>query len=237
MNKKVYILGAGSSRELRFHINHIDAGARTFKQEFIECAGPLSSGFFYDSYQLSSKLQSQLSIPPLKLYEPLSKHIVEYCRKELSLTVNENDLLSDKEKSVRVNIEDLFIEVEEELEQVCHSQPIKDKDEHGVKVLSEVAVIKTQLVEFIFDALSILSNYCYSKNHAIFAQHVVQNNTSIVSFNWDILLDEALWGTGSWDYRTGYGVEFFKVLQKSVDNVLSPKTSHNLLLKPHGSLN
>ena len=84
---------------------------------------------------------------------------------------------------------------------------------------------------YIVEVLSFISNYCYSLTHAVLAKHLIQEGGDIISFNWDILLDEALAETGQWDYETGYGLRFKNF---PADDAPVPR---NFLLKPHGSIN
>ena len=60
--KRVFILGAGASRELKFKISIIDAGHKTIKINDCFEIGPLSSGYFYYFNKLCISLNKDLKI-------------------------------------------------------------------------------------------------------------------------------------------------------------------------------
>jgi hypothetical protein len=69
------------------------------------------------------------------------------------------------------------------------------------------------------------------------ADYIVNTNSTVISFNWDILIDEALHNTNKWFYCTGYGFEFKRMYKDKKEFKCDGTKSRELLLKPHGSIN
>ena len=210
--RRVFLIGAGASRELFFNIDHIDGGYNTFKRERLSYQGSLSTGFIWDAEQLMREVGSKLPLAvPAKLWPAILKFISVYAKAE-----SINDALLQ-----RINIEELFRAVEEAIE-VAHS---------SVEKRTELYCAKKQLETYLMDVFSFISNNCYSLTHAALAKHLIAEGGDVVSFNWDILLDEALAETGQWSYETGYGLRFKNF---PIENAPAPR---HLVLKPHGSIN
>lgn len=97
---------------------------------------------------------------------------------------------------------------------------------------------ETYLVDRIENLLAklIYSNWI-SINHMKLATHCVTNNIPIISFNWDSLMDDALFVTQKWNYATGYGVSFKWMYLDGKQERFSSIPSMCVLLKPHGSMN
>ena len=214
--RRVFLIGAGASRELFFNIHHIDGGYGTVKTDRLSCQGPLSTGFIRDAEQLMHEVGSKLRLAvPAKLWPDILRFISVYAKAH---PVDEAILQ-------RINIEDLFRALEDAVEAEDASSPAISPR------YIELFQAKTQLETYIAEVLSFISNYCYSLTHAVLAKHLIEEGGDIISFNWDLLLDEALAATGQWHYETGYGLRF-----KNVPAEGTP-ASRNLLLKPHGSIN
>lgn len=60
---------------------------------------------------------------------------------------------------------------------------------------------------------------------------------ALITFNWDTLLDRALFETTTWNPDTGYGVEFNFVLDKDWRRQKTAPVSPHTYLKLHGSTN
>ena len=203
--RRVFLIGAGASCELFFNIRHIDGGYGTDKTDRLSCQGPLSTGFLRDAEQLMREVGSKLRLAvPAKLWPDILRFI--------SVHANAN------------SVEDLFRALEDAVETEDASSPT-------ISRYIELFQAKTHLETYIVEVLSFISNYCYSLTHAVLAKHLIEEGGDIVSFNWDLFLDEALAETGQWHYEIGYGLRF-----KNVPAEGAP-TSRNLLLKPNGSIN
>lgn len=79
-----------------------------------------------------------------------------------------------------------------------------------------------------------------------FADHLIASQSSVVSFNYDLLLDSLLYGTGKWMGFDGYGADIpsaFQALpkpsrEKQEDYIPSRDARSKMyLIKPHGSIN
>lgn len=79
--------------------------------------------------------------------------------------------------------------------------------------------------------------YGVCENYSVFAKHIVETDSTVITFNWDTFLDEALSNTSKWFYESGYGFNFERIYldQEGIDN--ERKASSAILLKPHGSIN
>jgi len=61
---------------------------------------------------------------------------------------------------------------------------------------------------------------------------------TIISFNYDLIVDSSVWKNRNWSEVGGYGFPCFKLLKDNKENLSElEKPSDILLLKPHGSLN
>jgi hypothetical protein len=230
---RVYVLGTGASRDLKFRISTIDAGYGTYQYKDCDLQGPLSSGYFYYVQQISKQIQANSGLcVPSKAADSLLKYISD------GYGVSSDDLLENENISWQVNIEELYLRIESEIEQFDR----EDKSKEELALLENKDYIglnmrQWELMEYIVGSLSFIGYHCFSKNHAVFANHVVNNGGDVISFNWDILFDEAMVYTDQWDCQSGYGLKFQKVLSKSGDAITQMNQSRNLILKPHGSIN
>lgn len=227
----VYILGAGASRDLNFRITNLDAGYRTVQPKDFSVEGPLSRGYFYYFNQISTAIKSSISICP---GVNIGKVLVDYIAKKYR--IEEVDLLNNKEVSHKINIEDLYLKIESEVNAI-YNQNSQDLSLLQNQKNMEIFLALSELRRYLFDTLSFIGYYCISKNHSIFADYVIEKGGNIITFNWDTLLDEAMFNTQRWNYETGYGTEFEKVVYKTAPENSRSFESQNLILKPHGSIN
>ena len=58
------------------------------------------------------------------------------------------------------------------------------------------------------DSHVIMSNNMNTNYYAAFAQHLIKEKSTVISFNYDLLLDALLYQTGEWLGSNGYGAEF-----------------------------
>ena len=233
---RVYLLGAGASRELRFNISTLDYPNGLKTDKFMEY-GPLSSGFFFDSNKLSELVNKRLPlVPSLTIDNDLIEYISQYYKKQFGETINKEDILNNEGISRKINIEKLYLDIEEAVIEADKQKTEKQSiDEKIVKS----HLIKSALLEYIYESLSLACYYCYSIYHRILASYILNYGSDVISFNWDILLDEAMNDTGKWNYEDGYGIKFKDVIYKYKENEDSAyqNKSNNLLLKAHGSIN
>ncbi|MBU2008191.1 SIR2 family protein [Patescibacteria group bacterium] len=232
----VYILGAGASHDLSFRIGNLDAGYGTYTYKDFLVEGPLSSGYFYYFNRILKTVKENVPLCP---GVTISDNLLTYIYKKCDIT--KNKLLDNKESSQKVNIENLYIDIETSMDEMkleLGSDPRDFSLLQNPKFV-DLCTLQHDLKKYIFDTLSFIGYYCSSKYHQIFAEHIIDIGASVISFNWDTLLDEALFNTKRWSCETGYGFKFEKILYKNnKDSKLNvmPK-GKNIILKPHGSIN
>ena len=235
MVKKVFILGAGASRELEFDSSTLDIYSEQKSQHSIK--GPLSKGFFYSVRECMVEICKLTHLPSFegKIFDQwLVKFIKEYYEDKNNERIdNIETLFVDKMRSDSINIESLYIAME-------------DKIRKGDQFVDTEWIIadlgRISFLKYIHNVFSAISYYFYSKFHRILANYIVKHGGDIVSFNWDILIEEELYDNCLWDYWDGYGFEPKGVIDK---NKRTKKyrykqkgiVSRNLVLKPHGSIN
>jgi len=232
----VYILGAGASHDLSFRISNLDAGYGTYTYKDLTVEGSLSSGYFYYFNQILKTVKKNV---PLCATVTISDKLLAYICKKYGIAKDE--LFESKETSQKVNIENLYIDIETAIDEM---ELERGGDPNDLSLLQDpefidLFVLHNDLKSYIFDTLSFVGYYCISKFHHIFAEHITDPNTNVISFNWDTLLDEAMFNTKRWSYETGYGLEFEKVLYKTgkdSESATKPEAT-NIILKPHGSIN
>jgi len=237
--KRVFILGAGASRELNFNITGIDSGIeppiRTIPHREI---GPLSNGYFYHINRLQDSLTRDLRVSAsVGVSDNLMNQIKLYFKQKYNENISKEDLLNEEVISKKINIERLYIFLEEK---------ILEKEKENVdffknKSLQNLYLTKSDLIEYIHNSMSYISYYCISINHATLSKYIIENGGDIISFNWDILFEEAMMSTGKWTPQDGYGISFTDIIYKNEGDearkILPKVNPKNLILKPHGSIN
>jgi hypothetical protein len=229
-------MGAGASHDLTFRISNLDAGYGTYTYKDFTVEGPLSSGYFYYFNQVQKTVKESVPLcPGVSVGDKLLAYI---CKK---YSISKNDLLDKKEISQRVNIENLYIDIENSIEDM---ELTRGGDPDDLSLLENPEFISlftlyNDLKSYIFNTLSFIGYYCISKLHYVFASHVTDTTANIISFNWDTLIDEAMYNTKLWNYNTGYGFAFDKVIYKNDKDsaVLATSKTKSVILKPHGSIN
>lgn len=237
--KRLFILGAGASRELSFDIGIIDRGVnnpvRSIPHKEI---GPLSSGYFYYIDKLYNSLKEDLKLLfKARVSEILMEYIKIYFKHEYSKNINKEDLLQKEEISKKINIEKLCLFLKKK---------ILEDEKNGKKLFEHESVLKlylaeSGLLEYIHISLSFLSYYCASSNYKVLSEYITKKGGNIISFNWDILFEEAMMATGKWSPKDGYGFNFKEVIYKNEEDrrkeMIDGINSNNFILKPHGSIN
>lgn len=232
----VYVLGAGASHDLSFRISNLDAGYGTYTFKDFTVEGPLSSGYFYYFNQILKTVKKNV---PLCATVSISDKLLTYVSKKYGITKDE--LLDSKESSQKVNVENLYIDIETAIDEI---ESERGGDPNDLSLLQDpefidLFAIHNDLKSYIFDTLSFIGYYCISKFHHIFAEHIINTDANVISFNWDTLLDEAMFSTKRWSYKVGYGFEFETVIYKNGKDSESATMAEakNIILKPHGSIN
>jgi hypothetical protein len=237
--KRLFILGAGASRELSFNIRIIDRGAtKTVRDVPHKEIGPLSSGYFYYTNKLYNSLKKDLQIVfEVKVSDILMEYIKKYYKCNFNGNIDKEDLLQKEEVSKKVNIEKLYIFLKKKIledEKNAKNLPINRWD-------VDLYMAEINLLEYIHTSLSCLSYYCTSNNYKILSEYIIKNEGNIISFNWDILFEEAMMSTCKWSPKDGYGFNFKEIIYKNEEDrrkkMINEINSNNFILKPHGSIN
>jgi len=237
--KRVFILGAGASRELKFKISIIDAGYKTIKINDHFEIGPLSSGYFYYISKLQDSLNKDLKVSASvkEVSNVLMEQIIMYFKQKYSENITKEELLQEKEISKKINIEKLYIFLEEKIQE-------KERENDNLlqnKSFRNLCSARFDLIKYIHNSMAYISYYCISINHIILSKYIIENGGDIISFNWDILFEEAMITTGKWTPKDGYGINFSDIIYKNEKDkrkeILSEINSRNFILKPHGSIN
>ena len=236
--KRVFILGAGASRELKFKISIIDAGYKTIKINDCFEIGPLSSGYFYYISKLQDFLNKVLKISAsVKVSDDLMEQIKIYFNLKYNKDISKKELLQEEEISKKVNIEKLYIFLEEKIQE-------KERENDNLlqnKSFRNLCSARFDLIKYIHKSMSYISYYCISINHTILSKYIIENGGNIISFNWDILFEEAMITAGKWTPKDGYGISFNDIIYKNEEDkaqgILPEVNSNNFVLKPHGSIN
>lgn len=236
---RLFILGAGASRELSFGIVIIDRSVnkpvRIIPHKEI---GPLSSGYFYYTNKLYNSLKKDLQIVfEVKVSDILMEYIKKYYKCNFNGNIDKEDLLQKEEVSKKVNIEKLYIFLKNKIledEKNAKNLPINRWD-------VDLYMAEINLLEYIHTSLSHLSYYCTSNNYKILSKYITNKGGNIISFNWDILFEEAMIATGKWSPKDGYGFNFKEIIYKNEEDkrkkMINEINSNNFILKPHGSIN
>jgi hypothetical protein len=236
--KRVFILGAGASRELKFKISKIDAGYKSIKINDHFEIGPLSNGYFYYINKLQDSLKKDLDIlASVKVSDDLMEQIKIYFNLKYNKDISKKELLQEEEISKKVNIERLYIFLEKKILE-------KDKKNNTLvpnESFRNLCLAKINLIEYIHNSMAYISYYCISINHTILSKYIIENGGNVISFNWDILFEEAMITTDKWTPKDGYGINFSDIIYKNEKDkrkeILSEINSRNFILKPHGSIN
>lgn len=93
-----------------------------------------------------------------------------------------------------------------------------------------------QMIFLIAHVLNEIQNGPVSVEYRAIATNCRPSDT-LITFNWDTLLDRAMYETGVWSPDTGYAVLFESILEKTWRPPTATKTQEPLLLKLHGSTN
>ena len=155
--------------------------------------------------------------------QPMYTALLDFIELNFSLTFGE---LKTKELSV----EEVYTKLERSIAKF--TRPNGEREE------LDLYLAKSDLLDLIEELLCKLSrHYGPCKYHSILAKHIVQNQSAVISFNWDTLIDEGLCNTRRWFYETGYGIKFKRVYINKIEGGEGDRASNGLLLKPHGSIN
>lgn len=149
------------------------------------------------------------------------------------------ELYEDEKISKKINLEELYATLEDQLNKVENKLLNLSCGEENKILFGE-----RRLLEYIHQIFSTISYRCYSIYHRILANYILTIGGNVISFNWDILFEEEMFDTKKWDYVDGYGFNPAGIIDKNKLLGLtgyaykkSGASSNNIILKPHGSVN
>ena len=206
MAKRAFILGAGASH--------------TYDRSKFAVRPPLASGFF-DAY---------FELPISEDFNVKVGSLVNYVRDNYGIQPHEFYTLEE-------DVEQFFGRLDGELEK------LKRKASKSKKRLSEADIgALFQATRARFELLLLFSRVLIDTTdgqpcpfQTMFVSNL-QPGDSVISFNWDTLLDRALHRSGRWHPDDGYGLSFEALMENEWR--LPAKTKSEIsLFKLHGSIN
>jgi len=208
MNSELFILGVGASVDYEYEEITLDL-AYGEKRELKSNPLPLSNNF------LTVAIEREV------LKDTYYPNFWEYLDSKYQIK------FEDLKNGRAFDVEQFFIDLyDEERSEVDEDKRIR------------IYLIKADLIRTINE---LLKRYIYSGNpclnHFKLAQHCIKTKSNIISFNWDTLMDDALFVTKQWHYFNGYGINFLKSYFDGKEVTTHIEKSKCLLLKPHGSMN
>jgi hypothetical protein len=229
--KRVYIFGAGASRDLHFTFTHTDADPNLdihVKVSPQNCFGPLSIAFFRDADQFLKRIKNHFGLFP---YTPLKRELIDYALlKGPSLCkIKSLRALSWEGLSANLSLEDLYKELNSDI----------DVFQGEKEAAADYVILKQIFGDYIHSVFSSASYFVVSRNHDLFAHYLNLEGGDVISLNWDTLLEQGLERSGSWKYADGYAIPVtvhngtLKNPSIDTDSALESKTR---ILKPHGSI-
>lgn len=209
--KRVVILGAGASKSY---------DASKTKERM-----PIANDFFRTFNRLSISENQWVLVGSL----------IEYVRKFRNIDIE--DFHNYKE-----DIEDLHSEIQEKLYEILNKNRtsfLGDKDTSEEEFMDNFTTYKTyfELVFLFVSVINEIQNGDVSETHINLAKQLSVEDT-IITFNWDTLMDRALDETTEWNPDNGYLIKPQYIYRDKWDvpNELLTK-SYPYLLKLHGSSN
>ena len=127
-----------------------------------------------------------------------------------------------------MNIEDLHSEIEEKLNEALLKDNFLDKVTY-YRVYNQLVFLFTSVINEI-------QNGPISKAHYNFIE-TIEDNDSIITFNWDTLIDRALKEHTNWNIDTGYLVQPHIIYRNKWDENNKNDIFPLKLIKLHGSTN
>ena len=142
-----------------------------------------------------------------------------------------------------VNVEELFSMVEPVWELGVLGKEIKSVDDE-MPTADDFVNPLDMLRSWVVDVIHLSTGWLRQTTcpyHQELARRAVAHNDTIITFNYDLIMDLALQNTGSWSVKTGYGwnshgKELWFGSNHGYESTPTD-TESCLLLKPHGSIN
>jgi hypothetical protein len=173
---------------------------------------PLVSGFFQHSE--FSKISHD--------YQPLLGYLDKY----LGINIHDED---------NSDIEHVFSEMEASWQLGLYDDPDERTEVFGKEFLyvNPLDMLRSLATDVIFGATRWLES-CTCPYHDFMVTDLLVPGDSVVSFNYDLIVDFSLKEHANWRESTGYGFKYTRFGLHPIDD---SETSDIKLFKPHGSLN
>jgi len=122
----------------------------------------LSRGFLFDIEQYLRDLNKQPALQSISADIFFDENLWSYIKNYYKTNYKSGVTINDDEIKRQINIENLFVYMEEEIEKLCQddkNNEVPDFDK------CKVFFLKNYLLEYIYRSLSSISYYSYSKYH------------------------------------------------------------------------
>ena len=180
------------------------------------------------------EIKSGLPVGTQLLHSAIQKHLLrEATHDPLLQYIRESPQFGQSFSEIQngddLDVEQLYKSIDEEVERQ-RDPPVYEQ--------TKLVIIRARLRELLEDTLMrdiYTGGIC--RNHSKLAARALKEHATIISFNWDTLVDDALNATDRWYYETGYGLSFAWKYENREAVDLRHNESKITLLKPHGSLN
>ena len=122
----------------------------------------MSRGFLFDIEQYLRDLNKQPALQSISADIFFDENLWSYIKNYYKTNDKSGVTINDDEIKRQINIENLFVYMEEEIEKLCQddkNNEVPDFDK------CKVFFLKNYLLEYIYRSLSSISYYSYSKYH------------------------------------------------------------------------
>lgn len=197
----------------------LGAGAsHSYTNSYSGVRPPLASGFFSTYKQL----------PLSEDFDVRVGDIINYVR-------DVHGIPWQKFNTFNMNAEDFMAELDNKVRLLADEMKQRELNEEELGNFFSWVKAYDQMIFLFTHVLNETQNGLVSKHYARLVS-ICDETDTLITFNWDTLLDRALYESGTWVPDSGYGVNFRNILDTDWRHP-SSEGSRVLLLKLHGSTN
>lgn len=197
----------------------LGAGAsHSYSQSPYGVQPPLSNGFFTTYFHLPISGDLQVHVGD----------IANYIHEYLGLPLREFPKFETNAEEFMTRLDELVSDAAAKIK--------SDRSRDNQVRLLALTRAYDQMVMLFSHVLNHICSGPVSKQYAGLI-HALGTDATYVTFNWDTLLDRALWESGAWQVDDGYGVRFRGVMDNGWRDTVAPQRPSKPLLKLHGSMN